>query len=205
MLSIGLTGGIASGKSAVARRLVERGAVLVDADRIAREVVEPGTPGLDAVVAAFGPDVLGRDGSLDRAALGALVFSAPEARERLNGIVHPLVRAESARRAAAAGPRAVVVQDIPLLVETGQAGRFDLVVTVQAPLDERLRRMAEDRGMAPEDARARIAAQAGDEERAAAADVVLENAGTLDELRTAVDVLWDERIAPLAAARTAAP
>jgi dephospho-CoA kinase len=195
--TIGLTGGIAAGKSAVAARLAELGAVLVDADRIAREVVEPGTAGLAAVVEAFGNGVLAADGSLDRPALGAIVFNDEAARQRLNAIVHPLVRAEAARRLREAGPEAVVVQDIPLLVETGQAGNFDLVLTVRAPLGERLRRMVEDRKMAEDDARARIAAQATDEERAAVSDVVLDNSGTLEELRAAVDHFWRERVEPL--------
>ncbi|GER23431.1 dephospho-CoA kinase [Zafaria cholistanensis] len=200
MLDIGLTGGIAAGKSAVATRLAELGAVLIDADRLARAVVEPGTPGLAAIAEAFGPGVIAPDGTLDRAALGALVFADASARERLNGIVHPLVRAAALERraqAAQAAPDAVVVEDIPLLAESGQAHRFALVITVQAPLAERIRRMVRDRGMAESDARARIAAQATDGERAAIADVVLENSGTLEELRAAVDRVWRERILPL--------
>ncbi|MGJ9401901.1 dephospho-CoA kinase [Arthrobacter sp. KK5.5] len=201
MLNVGLTGGIAAGKSAVASRLVELGAVLIDADAIAREVVAPGTEGLAAVVEAFGDGVLGTDGALDRPALGALVFADEPARLKLNGIVHPLVRAEAARRRAAAAPGAVVVQDIPLLVETGQAGNFDLVVTVQAPEPERIRRMVQDRGMARSEAESRVSAQATDAERAAASDVVLENSGTLGDLLASVDRLWNERILPAAAVR----
>lgn len=206
MLNVGLTGGIAAGKSAVAVRLVELGAVLIDADVIAREVVEPGTEGLAAIVGAFGPDVLDAGGRLDRPRLGRIVFADSPARERLNAIVHPLVRAEAARirdRAAAAetaGRPVVLVQDIPLLVETGQAGSFDVVVTVQAPHAERIRRMVQDRGMDAEDAAARIAAQATDEERAAVSDVVLENAGTTAELLAAVDSLWTTRLQPAAVA-----
>ncbi|GGC88803.1 hypothetical protein GCM10011512_14720 [Tersicoccus solisilvae] len=196
MLRIGLTGGIAAGKSVVATRLSERGAVLVDADRLSREVVAPGTDGLDAVVDAFGRGVLGGDGSLDRAALGSLVFSDEDARRTLNDIVHPRVRAEAARRIAAAPLDAVIVQDIPLLVETGQADAFPLVVVVQAPAGARVRRMVEQRGMSDADARARMAAQATDAERAAVADVLLHNDGTVEDLRAAVDRLWDERIVP---------
>ncbi|GAA3688903.1 hypothetical protein GCM10023081_27830 [Arthrobacter ginkgonis] len=203
MVDIGLTGGIAAGKSAVATRLAELGAVLIDADRLARAVVEPGTPGLAAIAEAFGPGVIGADGALDRAALGALVFADADARERLNGIVHPLVRAAALDRRAQAEPDAVVVEDIPLLAESGQAGRFALVITVQAPLAERIRRMVQDRGMTEDDARARIAAQATDEQRAAIADVVLENSGTLEELRAAVDRVWRERVLPLRAAAAA--
>ncbi len=196
MLNVGLTGGIAAGKSAVARMLVELGAVLIDADAIARAVVAPGTPGLEAIVAAFGPGILGPDGSLDRPALGALVFSDNAAREKLNSIVHPLVRTEADRLRAAAPPDAVVVQDIPLLVETDQARNFDKVLVVAAPLAERLRRMVEDRSMAEADALARIAAQATDEQRAAVADAVINNSGTLEQLRHRVNEVWEAHIAP---------
>jgi dephospho-CoA kinase len=195
VLNIGLTGGIGSGKSTVSALLAERGAVIVDADRIAREVVEPGTPGLAAVVAAFGDDVLGPDGGLDRPALAAVVFADPEARARLDGIVHPLVRARAAELAAAAPPDAVLVHDIPLLVETGQAGRYDLVLVVQADLGTRVARLVR-RGMTEADARARIAAQATDEQRAAVADVVLDNSGTREELAAQVDRFWTEKVQP---------
>jgi dephospho-CoA kinase len=196
MLNVGLTGGIAAGKSAVARLLVEHGAVLIDADAIARAVVEPGTPGLAEVVAAFGPGMLTPGGALDRPALGALVFADSGSRERLNSIIHPRVRAEAERLRAAAPEDAVVVQDIPLLVEGGQAGNFDLVIVVAAPLDERLRRMVTDRGMDEADARARIAAQATDEERAAVADVVINNSGSLKQLGQHVNEIWESHIAP---------
>ncbi|MBV1778219.1 dephospho-CoA kinase, long form [Paeniglutamicibacter sp. ABSL32-1] len=196
MLNVGLTGGIAAGKSAVARRLVELGAVLIDADAIARAVLEPGTPGLAEVVAAFGPGILDDAGALDRPALGALVFADESKRQVLNSIVHPRVRAEAERLRAAAAGDAVVVQDIPLLVETKQAGSFDVVLVVAAPQAERLRRMVEDRGMAEADARARIAAQATDEQRAAVADVVINNSGTLEELRQRVNEIWETHIAP---------
>jgi dephospho-CoA kinase len=195
VLNIGLTGGIGSGKSTVSALLADRGAVIVDADRIAREVVEPGTPGLAAVVAAFGDGVVGPDGGLDRPALAAVVFADPEARARLDGIVHPLVRARAAEVAAAAPPDAVLVHDIPLLVETGQAGRYELVLVVQADLDTRVARLVA-RGMTEDDARARIAAQATDEQRAAVADVVLDNSGTREELASRVDRFWTEQVLP---------
>lgn len=191
MLRIGLTGGIASGKSVVTARLAELGAVVVDADALAREVVEPGTPGLAAIREAFGEGVIRPDGSLDRPALGALVFADDGRRRTLNAIVHPLVRSAAAAIVAAAPQDAVVVQDIPLLVETGQQGDFDLVVVVDAPDDVRVARMLEHRGMTEEDARARIAAQASRDERNAAADVILENTGTRDQLLEQVDALWE--------------
>ncbi len=197
MLRIGLTGGIGSGKSTVAGLLAARGARIVDADRIAREVVEPGTPGLDAVVAAFGAGVLTPEGALDRPALAAVVFADPDARRRLDGIVHPLVRARAAELVAAAPPDAVVVQDVPLLVETGQGASYDLVLVVQADLATRVRRLV-GRGLSEDDARARIAAQATDEQRRAVADVVLDNSGTVEELEAQVDRFWSERVAPAA-------
>lgn len=208
MLRVGLTGGIGSGKSTVAARLVERGATLVDADRLAREVVAPGTAGLAAVVAAFGHGVLDTDGALDRPALAAVVFGDAAARARLNAIVHPLVRRRSDELIAAAAEDAVVVQDIPLLVEGRMAARLPVVVVVHADVDERVRRLVEHRGMPETDARARIAAQAGDAERRAVADVWLDNSAAPGALVTAVDVLWDARLAPFAAnlrAERAAP
>jgi dephospho-CoA kinase len=195
VLRVGLTGGIGSGKSMVAGRLAERGAVVVDADRIAREVVEPGTPAHAEILAAFGPDVFAADGTLDRAAMAGLVFADPSARARLNGIVHPKVGARTAELVAAAPRDAVVVYDIPLLVENGLAG-FHIVLVVHAAEPERLRRLAQARGMTEEDARARIAAQATDEQRRAAADVWLDNSGTRDELVAAVDALWADRLVP---------
>jgi dephospho-CoA kinase len=195
VLRIGLTGGIGSGKSTVAGLLAGRGARIVDADRIARDVVEPGTPGLETVAAAFGPGVLTPEGALDRPALAAVVFADPEARRRLDGIVHPLVRARAAELVAAAPPDAVVVQDVPLLVETGQAGSYELVLVVEADLDTRVRRLV-GRGVSEEDARARIAAQATDEQRRAVADVVLDNSGTVEELDAQVERFWAERVAP---------
>ena len=196
MLRIGLTGGIGSGKSTVAGLLAARGARIVDADRIAREVVEPGTPGLEAVVAAFRQEVLTPEGALDRPALAAVVFADPDARRRLDGIVHPLVRARASELVAAAPPDAVVVQDVPLLVETGQAASYDLVLVVAADLDTRVRRLV-GRGLSEEDARARIAAQASDEQRRAVADVVLDNSGSVEDLEAQVDRFWAERVAPV--------
>ncbi len=196
MLQVGLTGGIGSGKSTVAARLVERGAVLVDADRIARDVVAPGTDGLGEVVAAFGGTVLAAGGGLDRPALAAVVFRDADARQRLNAIVHPRVRSRSQELIAAAPADAVVVQDIPLLVESGMAPHFPLVVVVHADQEERVRRLVGSRGMPEDDARARIAAQATDDQRRSVADVWLDNSGAPDELTAAVDVLWDERIRP---------
>ena len=197
MLRIGLTGGIGSRKSTVAALLAARGALVIDCDRIAREVLEPGTPGLAAVADAFGEQVLNPDGSLDRPALAAVVFADPEQRKRLDGIVHPLVRARAAELAAAAPEEAVVVHDVPLLVETGQAGSYDLVLVVEADLETRVRRLAK-RGLAEDDARARIAAQATDGERRAVADVVLTNDGPQEELAAQVDRFWAERVEPAA-------
>ncbi|MET3902894.1 dephospho-CoA kinase [Paenarthrobacter sp. 4246] len=198
MLKIGLTGGIASGKSLVASRLRELGAILVDADVLARQVVEPGTPGLTRVVEAFGPGILDSDGRLDRPKLGAIVFQDPTQREVLNGIVHPLVREAAGTIVSGAGPGDIVVQDIPLLVETGQGSNFHLVVVVDAPETVRIQRMVHSRAMTPDDARARIAAQATREERNSAADVVLANDGDREELLAKVEALWTDRLLPFA-------
>lgn len=187
---MGLTGGIGSGKSTVARQLERRGAVVVDADEIARDVVAPGTPGLAAVVDAFGLEVLREDGALDRPALARLVFADDGARERLERIVHPLVGEESARRATSAGQGAVVVHDVPLIVEKGLAGRYDLVVVVGADEETRLARLVTDRGMDRAEALARIRAQADDEQRRAVADLWLDNSGTREQLVVQVDRLW---------------
>jgi dephospho-CoA kinase len=195
-VQIGLTGGIGSGKSTVAGRFAELGALVIDADAVAREVVEPGTDGLAAVVAEFGEQVLDGSGRLDRAALARVVFGDEAARGRLNAILHPRIRARAAELIAAAPPGTVVVQDVPLLVETGQADRYDLVVVVEAPEQLRVRRLARDRGMPAEQARARMAAQATDEQRRAVADVVLVNDGTTDDLRAKVDELWRSRVSP---------
>jgi dephospho-CoA kinase len=194
-VQIGLTGGIGSGKSTAAARFAELGALVIDADALAREVVEPGTDGLAAVVAEFGGQVLDAHGRLDRPALAGLVFGDEAARGRLNAIVHPRVRARAAELIAAAPPGTVVVQDVPLLVETEQSGAYDLVVVVEAPEELRVQRLAADRGMSADEARARMASQATDEQRRAVADVVLVNDGTPDELRAKVDAVWAERVA----------
>lgn len=174
----------------VSRRLAEHGAVVIDADELAREVVAPGSAGLEEIREQFGPGVITEEGSLDRPALGKIVFDDDDARARLNAIIHPRVRAEATRIREAAAPASVVVEDIPLLVETGQQDRFDVVVVVQAPRQERIRRMVEDRGMAREEAESRISAQATDEQRAAAADILLDNSGSLEDLAAQVDQLW---------------
>jgi dephospho-CoA kinase len=190
MLMVGLTGGIGSGKSAVARRLAELGAVVIDSDALAREVVAPGTPGLAEVVAAFGPAVLDAEGRLDRTALGRIVFGNQEQRRRLEAIVHPRVRQRAGEIAAAAAPDAVVVNDVPLLVEAGLAGLHQVVVVVLAAEETRVRRLIRDRGMDEADIRARIAAQASDEQRRAVADIVITNDGDMDSLRSQVDQAW---------------
>jgi dephospho-CoA kinase len=192
VLKVGLTGGIGSGKSEVSRRLVSLGAVLVDADAVAREVVEPGTPGLAAVVEEFGEEILRPDGTLDREKLGSIVFADDGSRERLNAIVHPLV-GERMRQLAEESPgEAVVVYDVPLLTENGLAGLYDLVVVVDAPVEEQVRRLTTLRGMTEEAAHARIASQATRERRRAVADRVIDNSGTLEALTAQVDELWGE-------------
>lgn len=206
VLRVGLTGGIGAGKSTVSGTLAQLGAVVVDADTIAREVVEPGTEGLAKVVEAFGQGILLPDGSLDRPKLAAVAFATDQARATLNGIVHPLVGRRTAELVHAAGPDAVVVNDIPLLVENGLAPAFHLVVVVHADVETRVRRLTGGRGMAEADARARIAAQATDAQRRAAADVWLDNAGSPEQLAAAVREVWGRRIAPYARnLRTGAP
>ncbi|MGW2324628.1 dephospho-CoA kinase [Streptomyces sp. NPDC001700] len=192
MLKLGLTGGIGAGKSEVSRILVSYGAVLIDSDRIAREVVEPGTPGLAAVVDEFGPGVLTADGRLDRPKLGGIVFNDPERLRALNAIVHPLVRDRSAELQAAAGPEAVVVHDVPLLAENGLGSLYDLVLVVDATPETQLDRLVRQRGMTEDEARARMAAQATREERLAVADVVIDNDGPLEELEPRVRKIWTE-------------
>lgn len=190
MLRVGLTGGIASGKSTVSRRLADLGAVVIDYDLLAREVVEPGAPALAAIADRFGPEVIGPDGRLDRPALGALVFSDASALRDLESITHPAIRALAVRREDEAGPDAVVVHDNPLLVEMGGAASCDHVIVVDAPVEVQVERMVRDRGMSESDARARIAAQASREDRLAAADIVLDNTGTVEALVAAVDAVW---------------
>ncbi|MFC9737462.1 dephospho-CoA kinase [Streptomyces noursei] len=191
MVKVGLTGGIGAGKSAVSRLLASYGAVIVDADKIAREVVEPGTPGLAAVVAEFGADVLTSDGTLDRPKLGALVFSDPEKLKALNAIVHPLVGARSAEIEASAGTDAVVVHDVPLLTENGLAPLYDLVVVVDATPETQVDRLVRLRGMTPDEAAQRMAAQASRKERLAVADLVIDNDGPLEALEPQVREVWE--------------
>ncbi len=196
MLRIGLTGGIAAGKSLVAERFAGLGAVLVDADVLARAAVEPGSDGLDEVVTAFGREILTPQGELDRPALGRLVFADQGARERLNAIVHPRVRIRAAALIEAAEQDAIVVEDIPLLVETGQAARFHLVVVVDAPDDVRIRRLVARRGLERGDAEQRIAAQSSREDRLREADVILPNDRAIDDLLAATDAFWRGRVLP---------
>lgn len=196
MLRIGLTGGMGAGKSTAARRLVALGAVLIDSDAIAREVVAPGTEGLAALVEAFGPGILAADGSLDRPALAARAFADDESRRTLNGITHPLVGRRTAELMAAAPADAIVVQDVPLLVENGLGAVTNLVVVVMAEIETRVRRLEEFRGIARADALARIKTQATDEQRRAAADVLLDNNAGAAELERQVDALWEDRLVP---------
>jgi dephospho-CoA kinase len=192
---IALTGGIAAGKSTVARRFAEHGAVVIDADRLAREAVEPGTPGLAAIAERFGPGVIDADGRLDRPALGAIVFTDEKARLDLNGITHPAVAAllkERLAETAAADPDAIVVYDVPLLAESGgrRDGLFRFVVVVEAPAEVRVQRLIELRGMAADEAARRVASQASDEERRALADVVIDTGGSLDATVQQTDAAW---------------
>nr|WSW69827.1 dephospho-CoA kinase [Streptomyces sp. NBC_00995] len=192
MLKVGLTGGIGAGKSEVSRMLAGYGAVLIDADRIAREVVEPGTPGLDAVVGEFGTGVLTSEGTLDRPKLGSIVFSDGERLAALNAIVHPLVGARSAELERAAGPDSVVVHDVPLLTENSLAPLYDLVIVVDAAPETQLDRLVRLRGMTEQEARARMAAQATREQRRAVADLVIDNDGPIEALEPQVREVWAE-------------
>ncbi|GAA3708834.1 dephospho-CoA kinase [Microlunatus aurantiacus] len=192
MLRVGLTGGIASGKTAVSDALAARGAVIIDADLLAREVVEPGTPGLAAVVERFGAEVLTGDGVLDRAALGTVVFADPTARRDLEAIIHPAVRARAAAIEAAADPDAVVVHVIPLLVETGQQADFDLLVVVDVAPEVQRERLQRRNGLDTDAAEARIAAQASRADRLSVADFVLDNSATPADLIDQVDSLWPD-------------
>jgi dephospho-CoA kinase len=192
LLRVGLTGGIGSGKSEVSRRLAAQGAVVIDADAIAREVVAPGTPGLAEVIEAFGPEVLLPDGSLDRPRLGDIVFADPQLRARLNGIVHPLVGARMQTLEQAAGAGAIVVHDVPLIAENNLAGTYDLVVVVDAPPRTQLDRLVRHRGLSRDQAKARIAAQASRADRLAIAGIVIDNSGSLAELDRLAGELWTE-------------
>ncbi|MEV6739832.1 dephospho-CoA kinase [Streptomyces sp. NPDC051104] len=194
MLKVGLTGGIGAGKSEVSRLLVESGAVLIDADRIAREVVAPGTPGLSAVVEAFGEDILTADGSLDRPRLGSIVFADPDKLAVLNSIVHPLVGARSRELETTAPDDAVVVHDVPLLAENGLAPLYDVVIVVDASPATRLDRLVRLRGMTEEDARARMAAQAPRQKRLEVADIVIDNDVPLEQLKQRVRDVWEELV-----------
>jgi len=203
MKLIGLTGGIASGKSTVAARFVELGAVVVDADVLAREVVEPGTPGLAEIERAFGSSVISADGSLNRPALGAIIFADADRREQLNAITHPAIwkRAiELFREADAANPEVVVVYDVPLLAEAAadRPMQFDLVVVVQADIETRIARLVDLRGMSRGEAEGRVRAQASDRDRLRLADVVIDTGGTLDDTLEQVDSLWAQLPARLA-------
>lgn len=194
-MRVGLTGGVASGKSTVSAILAELGAVVIDADKLAREVVAKGTDGLAEVVRVFGEDVLTDDGELDRPAVGRIVFGDAAARKRLEAIIHPRVRARSAEMEAAAPADAVVVHDIPLLVESGQADAFDAVLVVDAPPETQLDRLVRLRGWKRADAESRMAAQAGREERRAVATHLIENTGTREDLRERVAEVFDELVA----------
>jgi dephospho-CoA kinase len=205
VLTVAVTGGIGAGKSTVSRLLADRGAVVIDSDRLARDVVAPGTDGLAAVAREFGDGVLTADGSLDRAALAAVVFADPAARARLEGIIHPRVRAEFRRlrgEVVARDPGAVVVNDIPILRSPAVAAEFDVVVVVTAEVAVRVARLA-DRGMTEDDARARIDAQIPDDERARLADVVIPNDGDEETLRRRVDALWQDLRSRQRAGKTA--
>jgi dephospho-CoA kinase len=198
VLLVGLTGGIGAGKSTVARHLARLGAVVIDADVVAREVLEPGSDGLAAVVAAFGPDIVDDQGRLNRPVLGRIVFDSPDLRATLNALVHPRVAARTAELIRAAAPAAIVVHDVPLLVENRMGPRYHLVLVVAVPEEERVRRLVTERGMTGADAWARVRSQASDAQRRAAADVWLENTGDRDDLLAAIDRLWAERIGPYA-------
>lgn len=195
MLRIGLTGGIAAGKTEVSRRLAHHGAIVIDHDQLARDAVALDSPGLKRVVDEFGRHVLRADGALNRPALGEVVFGSPSDLERLNQIVHPEVHRLSAEAEVVArknDPAAVVVHDIPLLVETGQENDFDVLIVVDAPVNVRVQRLVTERGMTEQDARSRIAAQIDDDVRRQAADIVLDSSTSLTELQQQVDEVWQE-------------
>lgn len=196
MFRVGLTGGIGSGKSTVSARLAEHGATVIDYDRLARDAVLPGTPGLAAIRERFGDDVIAGDGTLDRPALGKIVFGDDAARADLEAITHPAIFELAVVMESTVPEDGVVVHDHPLLVEIGMAGTCDLVIVVDVPEDVQVQRLVELRGMSEEEARARMAAQASREVRRAAADVVLENTASIADLETRVDELWNQRIRP---------
>lgn len=191
-MNVGLTGGIGAGKSEVSARLAGLGAVIVDADAVAREVVAPGTPGLAQIVETFGPGILAADGSLDRPRLGEIVFADAALLAKLNAIIHPLVSVRSQELQRLAPANSVVIHDVPLLAENKLADRYDVVVVVDAPPQVQLDRLTRLRGMPADQARARMAAQASREERLAIADFVVDNSGDLDELDRQVTKLWAE-------------
>lgn len=193
---IGLTGGIGAGKSTVAQALADRGATVVDADQVAREVVEPGTPTLLKLAEAFGDEILDVDGSLNRPKLGELVFGNPDQVELLNSIVHPAVRERTQQHFAAAGERDVVVYDVPLLIESKLPYAFDLVVIAMAPESVRLDRLVNIRGMSPAEAQSRIDSQATDDQRREIADVLIDTGGTMEHTYEQVDALWKSKIEP---------
>jgi len=200
VLRVGLTGGIGSGKSSVSALLAAHGAVIIDYDLLAREAVEPGSPGLAAIAQRFGSGVIAADGSLDRPALAEIVFADPAALADLNGITHPAIWQLAAAREAAAGPDDIVVHDNPLLVEMGAAKHCDVVVVVDVPEDVQVARLVESRGMSESEARARIAAQASRQQRTGAADLVIDNTGPLDELARIVGGTWDELVSRVGSA-----
>ena len=191
VLSVALTGGIGAGKTTVARLLAQRGAILIDSDVLSREVVEPGTPGLEAIVERFGPAVLAADGSLDRQALGTIIFADAQARADLNGIVLPEVRRRRAELIASAPDGSIVISVIPLLVEGGLQDGFDGVIVVDVPIDTQVDRLKARSDLDDQQARARVNAQASRDERLEVADWVIENSGSYDQLRQQVEVVWD--------------
>lgn len=195
VMLIGLTGGIGAGKSTVAQLFEERGVPIVDADAIARDVVKPGEPALAELVEYFGESILGAGGELNRGKLAEVAFADAESNEALNAIMHPAISAETAKRIdALRGDHSVIVHDVPLLVEAGLAGNYDLTVLVDTPAEVRLQRLTELRGMDPEDAKKRIAAQATDEQRRAVCDVALDNSGDIEHLRAQFEQMWERFI-----------
>lgn len=201
MLTVGLTGGIGSGKSTVSALLASHGAVIIDYDLLARDVVEPGTPALQAISERFGSGVIAPDGTLDRPALGALVFADADARKDLEGITHPAIRDLAVQRQTAAGPEAIVIHDNPLLVEMGAAAYCDVVVVIDVPVEVQVDRLISTRGMTADEAHARINTQASREVRTGAADLVIDNTGPLDELAANVGGIWGELVLREAAKR----